>query len=339
MRPSKVRLGVLVGAATLAATAGATVAGGGAGAAVRPKAPNLAGVTLRIGDLGGQSELLLKASGALRGTKYKVSWSVFPAGPQAVSALQGGSIDLTLTADTPALFAQAGHVPLKVLAVASPVDPGAEVGIVATKSSGITNVSQLKGKSVATTSGTILQYLAIRALNESGVGYGNVKIDNLAPTLALSAFQSGSVQAATLIQPYLALAQVEDGGRLLESGKGITAGYSYFLASDKVLTNSNTTAALADYLKRYAQAEAWAAKHPSTWALDYATANKLPLGVSKTITAGLLTTFVPISKSVEVSQQEQANVFTDIKALPSALNVTSEYDTRFNSLVTSFAKG
>ena len=86
--------------------------GGASGAATKhktvPKKINLSGVTLNVGDLAGQTQILLNDSGALKGAQYKVNFATFPAGPPAVAAIQGGSIDLTVTADTPAIFAQAG---------------------------------------------------------------------------------------------------------------------------------------------------------------------------------------------------------------------------------------
>ena len=241
-----------------------------------PKKINLSGVTLNVGDLAGQTQILLNDSGALKGAQYKVNFATFPAGPPAVAAIQGGSIDLTVTADTPAIFAQAGGVPLKVVAVTQPVAPGASFGLVVPKGSTITSLGGLKGTKIAAASGTILQYIAIQALNGADGGWKNATIVNLNPALALAALTSNSVQAAVLIQPYLAEA-VEAGGQVLALGTSYTKGYSYFLAADSALANTKKAAAIADYLHRYAVAEHWAATHTAIWAQDYATANNITL--------------------------------------------------------------
>jgi len=104
--------------------------GGASGATTKhkttPKKINLSGVTLNVGDLAGRprfcSTTLVPEGRAVQSQLRDV-----PAGPPAVAAIQGGSIDLTVTADTPAIFAQAGGVALKVVAVTQPVAPGASL--------------------------------------------------------------------------------------------------------------------------------------------------------------------------------------------------------------------
>jgi sulfonate transport system substrate-binding protein len=261
-------LSISTASAVLVAAVALGALGGVSSAATKHKAApkiNLSGVTLNVGDLAGQSEILLHDSGALKGAPYKVNYATFPAGPPAVAAIQGGSIDLTMTADTPAIFAQAGGVPLKVVAVAQPVSPGASIGLVVPKGSTITSLAQLKGSKIAAASGTILQYLAIQALNADDGGWKNATIENLNPALALSALTSNSVQAAVLIQPYLAEA-VEAGGQVLTLGTDWTKSYSYYLAATAALENVKKSAAIADYLHRVAVAEHWAGTHLATWA-------------------------------------------------------------------------
>jgi len=58
-------------------------------------------------------------------------------------------------------------VALKVVAVTQPVAPGASLGLVVPKGSTITTLGGLKGTKIAAASGTILQYIAIQALNGS----------------------------------------------------------------------------------------------------------------------------------------------------------------------------
>jgi sulfonate transport system substrate-binding protein len=304
-----------------------------------PKPINLSGVTLNVGDLGGQTALLLKAAGALNGAKYKVNFSTFPSGPPAVAAIQGGSVDLTLTADTPAIFAQASGVPLKVVAVSEPVNPGSAIGIVVAKNSSITTLSQLKGAKIAVADGTILQYVAIQALNGFAGGFQNATLENLAPPLELSAFGAGSVQAAVLIQPYLAEAISLYGAQVLAPGSQFTKGYDYFLAADSALANAKKSAAIADYLRRVATAENWASKHQAVWAQDYATANNVPLSLAQAAVAAALTSFVPIGASEYNTQANEAKVFQQAGLLTTTLDTKLEYSTTFNKLVTTFPKG
>jgi sulfonate transport system substrate-binding protein len=342
MRKINARLTIGVAALVLAGSASGLAVSGASGASTKTKAPkpiNLSGVTLNVGDLGGQTSLLLNASGALKGAAYKVNFSTFPAGPQAVAAIQGGSIDVAMTADTPAIFAQAGNVPLKVVAAGEPVNPGSAIGIVVAKNSPITTLADLKGATIAVADGTILQYVAIQALNNNAGGFQNATLDNLAPPLELSAFGAGSVQAAVLIEPYLAEAEDLYGGQLLASGSKFTKGYDYFLASNAALANAKKTAAIENYLSRVAKAENWASKNEATWAQDYATANSISLPLAQVAVEADLTSFVKIGPNQYNATANEAVVFEKAGLLTTKLNTKLEFSTVFNSVVPTFAKG
>lgn len=351
MRRSRAAVKASVAALVLVTSAVGLVGVASSGASSKPvkatttktttttKPVNLSGVTLNVGDLGGQTSLLMNASGALKGAQYKVDFSTFPAGPQAVAALQAGSINLVMTADTPAIFAQAANVPFKVVAAAEPVNPGSSIGIVVPKGSQITSLSDLKGATIAVDDGTILQYVAIQALNADAGGFANATLDNLAPPLELSALGSGSVQAAVLIQPYLAEAESTYGATLLASGSQFTKGYSYFLASDAALANTKTTAAIADYLRRVAVAENWASKNLTTWAQDYATANNISLPLAQVAVTDALSSFVKIGQTEYNTQTNEAKVFQQVGLLSETLDTKLEFSTQFNSIVTSFPQG
>ena len=316
--------------------------GGASGAATKhktvPKKINLSGVTLNVGDLAGQTQILLNDSGALKGAQYKVNFATFPAGPPAVAAIQGGSIDLTVTADTPAIFAQAGGVPLHVVAVTQPVAPGASLGIVVPKGSSISTLGALKGVKIAAASGTILQYVAIQALNGAVGGWQNATLVNLNPALALAALTSNAVQAAVLIQPYLAEA-VQSGAQVLALGTTYTKGYSYFLAANSALANTKKNAAIADYLHRYAVAEHWAATHTATWAQDYSTANNISLSLATAAVNAALASFVQIGPNQYNSITNEAAAFTQAGLLTTPVNTKTLYTTKFNALVATFPKG
>ncbi len=342
VRHSKTNLGIRRAVIVLATVVAVVAIGGASGAATKHKTKakpiNLSGVTLNIGDLAGQTQILLNDSGALKGAQYKVNFAPFPAGPPAVAAIQGGSIDLTVTADTPAIFAQAGGVPLKVVAVTQPVAPGASLGLVVPKGSTITSLGGLKGTKIAAASGTILQYLAIQALNGSDGGWKNATIVNLNPALALAALTSNSVQAAVLIQPYLAEA-VQAGGQVLALGTSYTKGYSYFLAADSALANTKKAAAIADYLHRYAEAEHWAATHTATWAQDYATANNITLQLATAAVNAALASFVKIGPNQYNSITNEAVAFTQAGLLTTPVDTKTLYTTKYNTLVATFPKG
>lgn len=304
----------------------------------KPKAINLSGVTLNVGDIFGAAQVLFNDSGALKGAQYKVNFTTFSLGPPDIAAIQGGAIDLTVTADTPAIFAQAGGVPLKVVAVTQPVVPGDWLGIVVLKGSSITSLAQLKGQKIAAASGTIMQYLAIQALNGSIGSYNNATLVNLFPSLALSALTSGSVQAAVLVQPFLADA-VSSGARVITLGTPYTKGYSYYLAANAALADAKKTAAIADYLRRVGVAQHWAATHLSTWAQDYSSAYNISTSLAAAAVDSELASFVKIGAPEYNSLKNEGAAFQAAGLLTTPVNTGTLFSTQFNSIVSSFLKG
>ncbi len=153
--------------------------------------------TLRVGQLGSVelNKALLQASGQDQGMGYKLSWQLFPAGPQLIEA--SGSLDVGQMPDTPPIFAQVAKARIKVVAAGRSFDPAKEstVKIAVPKGSPITSMSQLKGKKVAIFEGTILQYTVLQALQKAGLSYDDITPVNLDPADAVSAFQSGDVDA------------------------------------------------------------------------------------------------------------------------------------------------
>jgi sulfonate transport system substrate-binding protein len=212
------------------------------------------------------------------------------------------------------------------------------LGLVVAKGSTITSLGGLKGTKIAAASGTILQYIAIQALNISDGGWKNATIVNLNPALALAALTSNSVQAAVLIQPYLAEA-VQSGGQVLALGTNYTDGYSYFLAADSALANTKKSAAIADYLHRYAVAEHWAATHTAQWAQDYATANSITLPLATAAVNAALVSFVKIGPNEYNSITAEAAAFTQAGLLTTPVDTATLYTAKFNNLVATFPKG
>ena len=141
-----------------------------------------------------------------------------------------------------------------------------------------------------------------------------------------------------MIQPYLAEA-VESGAQVLALGTSYTKGYSYFLAADSALANTKKSAAIADYLHRYAEAEHWAATHTATWAQDYATANNITLPLATAAVNAALASFVKIGPNQYNSITNEAVAFTQAGLLTTPVDTQTLYSTQFNALVATLPKG
>lgn len=140
-------------------------------------------VTINYGQLGSAKliEALLEASGQTP-TDYRVDYKLFPAGPGFLEAVASDSVDVGITADTPAIFAQANQIPVKAVGVARTVrEDRAYVTVLAQGGSALQSAADLRGKKVATTEATILQYTLIQVLAGAGLTLNDIQVVNLPP--------------------------------------------------------------------------------------------------------------------------------------------------------------
>jgi sulfonate transport system substrate-binding protein len=158
-----------------------------------------------------------------------VEWVGFPAGPQLLEAMNAGIIDFGHTGDAPPILAQAAGVHFVYVAY-EPARPHAEAILVPSGSS-LRSVADLKGRSVALNKGSNVHYFLVRALENAGVGYDQVRTVFLPPSDARAAFAGGSVDAWAVWDPYFADAERTSGARVLVDGDGLVANREYHLAS------------------------------------------------------------------------------------------------------------
>ncbi len=96
---------------------------------------------------------------------YKVVFKEFQDGTALTTALKSGDIDYARVGDVPPVTAQANGLDFVYVAAGSDKVQGS--GIEVKKTSGITSLADLKGKTIAYTKGTSSQYMLIQALKKS----------------------------------------------------------------------------------------------------------------------------------------------------------------------------
>ena len=197
---------------------------------------DLSGVTLHAGD---QLEILrtqLEASGEDQNVPYTIEWSTFVGGPAVLAAQTGGSVDVGFMAETPLVFAQAAGNPVKVVAASQVVDPKTSgFALVVPPDSDITKLSQLKGKKIGYSTGTITQYFLLNALKKAGLDFTDVQAINFTGLGGQAAFENGEVDAAVTSEPFLSGQLTDKKARILVTGAGLTPGFTYLVARDDAL--------------------------------------------------------------------------------------------------------
>lgn len=188
---------------------------------------------------------------------YQVVFKEFSDGAALMTALKSGAIDYARVGDTPPVKAKAAGTDIALIAAGATKEYGS--GILVGKNSQITNLKQLKGKTIAYQKGTAAQYLIIQALKKAGLSTNDVKLVNMDQSSASVAFAKGSVDAWVTWDPYTATAQVNQGAKLLTNGTGLAKNRDFLISTQNY---AKTHTALSKLLTTYINDDmTWANNH------------------------------------------------------------------------------
>jgi sulfonate transport system substrate-binding protein len=296
---------------------------------------DLSKVTLIVGDQKGGSKALLQAAGLLDDVEYSIDWKEFTSGPPLLEAMNAGSIHVGGVGNTPPLFAAASKSKFKVVQAAT--YGGLGDAIVVPKDSPAQSVADLKGKTVAVAEGSSANYNLLAQLNDAGLKFSDIEVQDLQPPDALAAFTSGHIDAWAIWEPFTSQAEVDAGARVLADGSKLANGYTFQVASDAALDDPATQAALQDYLSRIAQAQVWSQTHKEEWAKVWAEetglSNEITLAAVNKRTIKLL----PVDQTVIDSEQEMADAFTENDLIPGEIDVAPFFTDEYNKYTTGEA--
>ena len=250
MRSTQRRVGVVVVAAGLAAVlAGCSSSGGGSGASGSASGSGSSSggekvTTLRLGffpnlthapALIGLQEGLFKK--ALKPLTVTVTPTAFNAGPDAITALFAGSLDITYIGPNPTINAYVQSQGQAVRVIAGAATAGAALVVRPT----IASPADLKGKTLATpqlgnTQDVALRYwLKQQGLTTTTEGGGDVSIKPQSNAEGLAAYASGSVDGAWVPQPWVA-EYVKAGAKVLVDEKTLWPGGKFVTTNILVRT-------------------------------------------------------------------------------------------------------
>lgn len=248
----------------------------------------------------------------------KVEWSLFPAGPQLLEAMNAGAIDLGHSGEAPPIFAQAANNPFVYVGNQRP-DPSGEAILVAEKSP-IQTVADLKGKKIALNKGSNVHYLLVRALEKAGLKYSDIHPVYLPPADARAAFDSGNVDAWVIWDPFLTVARVATKARTLVDGAGLVANREFFLGNRKFVEANPDV--IADLTKAVDGTSAWAKQQPRAVAELLSHEVGIDVDTLQQITEHLPWGYQPITPNVIADQQKIADAFFNLNLIPEKLNVS-----------------
>ena len=303
-------------------------AGAGAAAAIAagPLFAQAPAKVIRIGYQKFNTLNILKGTGqletALAPAGIKVEWREFLGGSQLAEALSANAIDFGHASDGIGVFQQASGNGMAYLAAESPYPGG--VGFLVPKDSPIRTVRDLKGKKVVTGRGYNTQYVLIKALQAAGLSYEDIEpVYILTASDTVAAYQSGSVAAIGLWDPFLAGAQIATDSRLLFDGTGLSGNRTYHFAQPGYARANQET--LRTVFAELRKANTWAQANPKQVVDTLAPQLKVEPKVLALATERRQYGVVALTPEIAREQQGLADVFAQLKLIPKPIEVKDAF--------------
>ena len=308
--------------ASLLLTLALAACGGGGSSADQAK-------ILHVGSQKGGTKALMLASGVLDGAPYGIEWSEFPAAQHLLEAIGGGAVDIGLTGDAPFLFAYQSGSPIKAVGAQDvPQRPEGALAIIVPAGSPVKSLADLKGKTIATTRGSVGHYLVVRALAAARLPPDYAKLSFLAPGDAKAAFSSGSIDAWSIWVPYLGAA-LQEHACIVADGHDLVRGVGFDVANESAIRDKR--ALIEDFLKREAKALAWSAAHKEAYAGVLARETGLPIAIARDYVAKSGRQRIPIDAAVIADQRRVLDDFGRSGAVTGTRDLQGAFDASFNA--------
>lgn len=140
----------------------------------------------------------------------KIDWRRFNSGPEVVTALASGDVQIGNLGSSPLAAAASRKLPIVAFIVSAQIN-SAEA-LVVRNGSGINNPQELVGKTIATPFVSTSHYSLLAALKQWGLE-GKVKVVNLQPLQIAAAWKRGDIDGAFVWSP--ALGEIRKTGKVL----------------------------------------------------------------------------------------------------------------------------
>jgi sulfonate transport system substrate-binding protein len=240
-----------------------------------------------------------------------VKFVEFSSGPPMMEAMNVGSIDYGAVGDSPPVFAQSAGAAI-VYAAGEPITNGQ--GILVQGNSPIRAIADLKGKRVGFTKGSSAHNIVVQTLEKAGLIYADITPVYLTPPDAGPAFANGSIDAWSIWDPYFAIGETKQNGRILVNASDITKTNSFYIANrDFAKAHGQVLQQIIDVTASTAK---WAETHRDAVAQALSAVTRIPLDI-QTVAANRSSFAVgPITEDIIATQQGVADRFFKLGLIP-----------------------
>lgn len=248
-----------------------------------------------------------------------VEWVEFSAGPPLVEALNVGAIHLGWTGDAPPIFGQSSGAAI-VYVAALPAN-GLGEAIITKSGNGIEKVADLKGRKVAVGKGTSAQNLLVAALEANGLAFSDIEPVYLSPADAGAAFASDAVDAWSIWDPFLAIAEVQHKPTVLVRAPEVITVNTYFLGNAAFAAEPANAPVIEATLAALASSAAWADANRDKVAEALHAVTGVPLEAQKLAADRAQFGIFPLTPEIIAGQQVTADRFFGLGLIPTAITV------------------
>ena len=245
-----------------------------------------------------------------------VKWVEFSSGPPMMEAMNVGSIDYGAVGDSPPVFAQAAGAAI-VYAAGQPITNGQ--GILVPQNSAIRSIADLRGKRIGFTKGSSAHNIVVQTLEKAGLTYADITPVYLTPPDAGPAFANGSIDAWSIWDPYFAIGETKQNGRVLVNASDITKSNGFYIANREFARNHGPV--LQQIIDVTTSAAKWAEAHREEVARSLSAITGIPLDIQTAAANRASFAVGPITEDIIATQQGVADRFFKLGLIPKAVVV------------------
>jgi sulfonate transport system substrate-binding protein len=246
----------------------------------------------------------------------EVKWVEFSSGPPMMEAMNVGSIDYGAVGDSPPVFAQAAGAAI-VYAAGQPITNGQ--GILVPQRSAIRSIADLKGKRVGFTKGSSAHNIIVQTLEKARLAYADITPVYLTPPDAGPAFANGSIEAWSIWDPYFAIGETRQNGRILVNASEITKSNSFYIANRDFARNHGPL--LQQIIDMTTSTARWAEAHRDEVAKSLSAVTGIPLDIQTIAAKRSAFTVGPITEDIIATQQGVADRFFRLGLIPKQIAI------------------
>src|SRR5580704_16974257 len=248
----------------------------------------------------------------------EIKWVDFQFGPPLLEAINAGSVDFGYVGDAPPIFAQAGGAGIRYVAAVK--SDGNTQAIIVPRDSPIKTLADLKGKRIAFGRGSSAHNLLVAALEKAGIAWTDITPAPLATADATAAFVKGSVDAWSIRDPYLSLAELKDHARVIAFDKDVHKPNAFYLAGSDFVEKYPALVARLNGV--FASEGVWADQHHEEVAKAQAEATGVDIEAVRRFVDRSNYRVVPVDDEVVKSQQAVADRFARLGLIPGPIKVS-----------------